>query len=221
MGIVKGCRWLVAVVAVGLLSACVTTTPNLTAHGNPKEALSSGDTSVVFGRIQWMEHGKEKPIGKGLFAFSVTPNLLRIDDKSRLRGEVDTNGEFMWTLKPGIYVINKIDYRDPWSGNYFTVPQVAFRVPQNGHVYYLGTLRAEFASKRDFIGGLSGRVKIQILDNAPTGYGATARKLGISPKKIEKSLMVHVSGLPRTIDTTKEFNLTVQVLNAVFFGLSH
>lgn len=221
MEMVKRCRWLVALTAAALLSACFSTTPNLKEQGNAGQALSSADTSVVFGRIRWTEHGTEKTFGKGLFGSSITPNLLRIEDKSRIRADVDKNGEFIWKLKPGIYVINKIDYRDSWSGNYFTVPQVAFRVPEAGKVYYIGTLEVDFASKRDLIGGLSGQVRSRVVDNAPRGYDATARELGIQPDPIDKSLMVHVSGLPGTIDTTKEFNVTVQLLNAVFFGLSH
>ena len=202
-------------------TACVTSTPNLKGQTSPTAALASSDKSIVFGRIQWLEHGKEKEIGKGLFAFSVTPHLLRLEDKAKLKSDVDAHGEFVWTLTPGIYVVSKIAYRDPWSGNYFMVPQVAFRVPEKGKVYYIGTLKVDFASERDLIGGLSGQVSVQILDDAAKSYDTAAEDLRIRPALIEKSLMVHASGLPKTIDTTEEFNLTAHILNAIFFGLSH
>jgi len=212
---------LIILFLVNAISSCVAPTQNIKERGGWKQAISSGNTSIVFGRIQWLEHGNEKKIGRGVFDFSVTPNLLRMDDRTRTYGEVDENGEFVWPLEPGIYVINKIAYRDPWSGNYFIVPQVAFRVPDKGKIYYIGTLKADFASKRDFIGGLSGHVKVMIEDQDKGDYAAVAKKLDIMPKHIEKSLMVHEQGLPRTIDTTVEFNAALRILNAIFFGLSY
>jgi len=212
---------LIILCLVSAISACVAPTQNIKERGGWKQAVSSGVTSAVFGRIQWLEHGNEKKIGKGLFDFLVTPILLRMEDRSRTYGEVDENGEFVWALEPGTYVINRINYRDPWSGNYFMVPQVAFRVPDKGKIYYIGTLKADFASKRDLIGGLSGRVKVMIEDQGEGGYPAIAEKLDMMPKNIEKSLMVHEQGLPRTIDTTEEFNTALRILNAIFLGLSH
>jgi hypothetical protein len=212
---------LVILFLAGAVGACVAPTQNLKERGNCDQALSSGNKSIVFGRVQWLEHGEEKKIGKGLFDFSISPNLLRMEDKSKTYGEVDENGTFVWSLEPGIYVINRINYRDPWSGNYFMVPKVAFRVPDKGKIYYIGTLRADFAYKRDLIGGLSGQVKVTIEDQGQRDNAAIAETLGIMPKDVEKSLMVHDERLPRTIDTTEEFNMAVQTLNAILFGLSH
>lgn len=214
-------RRLVAIFLLGALSACVSPTQNITEPRAWEQALSSGKQSVVIGRIEWLEHGKARRIGKGLTQFSVTPMLLRMEDKSRTKGELDENGAFIWALQPGTYVIYRINYRDPWSGNYFMVPKVAFRVPETGKIYYVGTLRADFASKRDIIGGLSGLVKVSVEDRSQRGGTALAEGLGMPPKEVQTSLMVHDAKLPRTIDTTAEFNLAVQILNAIGFGLSH
>ena len=221
MKITKLLQVLIILFLVTAISSCVTPTQNIKERGDLKQAVSSGNASVVFGRIQWLEHGNEKKIGKGVFDFSVTPNLFRMEDSSRTYGEVDENGEFTWALAPGTYVINKIAYRDTWSGNYFMVPQVAFRVPDKGKIYYIGTLKADFASKRDFIGGLSGQVKIVIKDQEEVDYAAVAKKLDLMPNNIDKSLMIHEQGLPRTMDTTEEFNNALIILNAIFFGVPH
>jgi len=221
MKLTRTVRGLVMPCLAIVVTACGTQTQDIKAHRDWKQALSSGTTSVVFGRIQWLEHGEPRQIGTGLFDFSVSPNLLRIEDKWKTHAEADRNGTFVWALEPGIYVINRINYRDPWSGNYFMVPKVAFRVPDKGQIYYVGTLSADFASKRDLIGGLSGQVTVAIKDQLQEDEQAISKPLGALPKNVQKSLMVHDEDLPGTLDTTKEFNMAVRVLNAIFFGLSH
>ena len=210
-------------VVIGLamaMVACATTAKNIQAGGDMKEALASGSESIVLGRIQWLENGKERKIGSGMFQFSISPMLLRMEDRSKIQASVDENGTFAWALKPGIYVINRINYRDPWSGNYFMVPKVAFRVPEKGKVYYVGTLKVDFEAKRDLIGGLSGAAKIRILDGGKQDESLLTRNLGVDTASVKKSLMIHDKDLPRTIDTTREYQMTLQMLNALFFGLS-
>ena len=135
-------------------------------------------------------------------------------------GEVNEGGSFAWTLKKGAYMIHKIAYRDPWSGNYFVVPKVAFNITENGKVFYLGTLKAEFVPKRDLIGGLSGEVKFSILDEEMKDYSHFENKFSINSKDFDKSLMVHDQRLPRSIETTEGYNLAVSIMNAVLFGIS-
>ncbi len=197
-------------------AGCVTTEKNIRQTGEWEQARLTQDASIVFGGIQWIENGKEKKIGSGMFEFGVKPGLLRLEDKSRHFGEVDEGGDFVWTLQKGTYVMFRINYRDPWSGNYFFVPKVAFKVPDNGGIYYVGTVKVEFESKRDFIGGLSGSAKIQVLDEANESYPFMVKKLRVSDEAIEKSLMVHEKRLPGTIDTTPEFQMAIQLLNALF-----
>jgi len=201
-----------------VLSGCVTKAPNIkTASELSRVGKSS---SVVFGQIKWFENGTEKGFGKGPLAFSVTPHLMRMEDKTRIIGEVDDKGRFVWSLEQGTYLIHKMAYRDPWSGNYFIVPKVAFSVPERGEVYYIGVLRGEFEPKRDLIGGLSGRVKFTIQDEFERDSSNYQREFGSSSKTIEKSLMIENSRLPETVETTDEFNLAVSILNAILYGVS-
>ncbi len=47
-----------------------------------------------------------------------------------------------------------------------------------------------------------------------------AERLEIMPKDIESSLMAYQGELLNSIDTTEEFNFVLQILNAVFLGVS-
>jgi hypothetical protein len=197
---------------------CATTAPNI----ESSEALAgvSANQSIVTGRIEWLEDGQKKKIGSSVFTMSLAPNLVRLEDNSRRIAEVNEGGRFVWSLEPGTYLVNKIAYRDPWSGNYFVVPRVAFAVPESGNTYYIGVLESRFAPERDLIGGLSGTVAIRILDEREADVPYLQNSLGITADEVETSLMVHDSRLPQTVDTTPEFNLAVSLINALLYGAS-
>ncbi|MCL4744441.1 MAG: hypothetical protein KJZ83_03395 [Burkholderiaceae bacterium] len=201
-----------------VFSGCATSAKNIESSSEMSQA--NGNTSIVFGQIEWFEKGEKKKIGKGLMAMSVSPHLMRMEDKTRVVGEVSEGGQFTWSLGAGTYLLHKMAYRDPWSGNYFVAPQIAFRIPANGAVYYIGTLRCEFEPKRDLIGGLSGGVKFSIRDNWDQDYASFLRKATISVKSAEKSLMIHEPRLPRTVETTAEFSLAARIINAILFGVT-
>ena len=59
-------------------------------------------------------------------------------------------------MKPGTYAIKEIHYRDPWAGEYYFLPQIAFRIPESGASYYIGTLMVDFAIERGTLGGIAG-----------------------------------------------------------------
>ncbi len=130
---------------------------------------------------------------------------------------MDEEGRFIWQLETGTYVINRIDYRDPWSGNYFFVPKVGFRVDKSEAAYYIGTLRADFAIERDLIGGVSGVARFEVVDEFVDTADSHSEEFG--SLEVSKSLMVRDERLPTTIDTTPEFNLAIQILNAVLQGM--
>ena len=199
------------------LIGCATTAKNI----KTAEKLSEVEmeSSIIYGQIKWLEHGEEKKIGKKFMGMSVTPHLIKIEDKTRIIGEVSDGGQFVWSLKPGKYFIYKMHYRDSWSGNYFVIPKVAFDVPKNGNSYYIGTLKCEFEPKRDFLGTVSGGVVFSILDEDDIYFSNFQEKFSIMPKEIEKSLMIHDSRLPQAIETTKEFNLAVSIINAILLGI--
>jgi hypothetical protein len=201
-----------------VLVGCATTESNIETESEFREVAK--DASIVSGRIDWLERGAKKEIGGGMFAMSVAPHLMRIEDKTRIVGEVHKGGRFVWSLEPGTYMIHKMAYRDTWSGNYFVVPKVAFVVPEAGKTYYVGVLECRFEPERDFIGGLSGVVSFKILDEGETDARYLEDKFAITSDDIDNSLMIHDIRLPNTVDTTAEFNLAVSIINALLYGAS-
>lgn len=200
------------------VGGCATTKSNIETEADIRQ-LGEGQ-SIVFGRIVWLENGEEKKIGAGVFTMSLAPRLMRIEDKTRIIAAVNEGGRFVWSLERGTYLINKIDYRDPWSGNYFVAPKVAFAVPETGNTYYVGVLECNFEPKRDLIGGLSGLVVCKTLDESEQDVTYFQDKFAMASGSIEESIMIHDTRLPGTVDTTAEFNLAVSIINAVLYGAS-
>ncbi len=203
------------------IASCATPIKNIKEESNFKPGAMTANSSYVFGRVQWFENGKQKAM-TGAFGSPLAHILYRIEDRKRIRVETDKSGRFIWELTPGTYVISRLNYWDTWSGSHFVVPKVAFRVPAKGHVYYIGTLKADLSTKRDFIGGISGST-VHITVNGPkdNDYAFAAEKLRIPPEDIKQSLMVHDARLPRTFDTTREFNIGIQILNAIFMSMPY
>ena len=78
-------------------------------------------------------------------------------------------------------------------------------------------MKTDFAIERDLIGGVSGIARFTIedeSDNAGEIYSEGYRSLEVS-----KSLMVRDEMLPTTIDTKADFQLAIQILNAVLMGM--
>lgn len=207
------------VLLVLLLSGCVTTTEPNIKSASELSKIEEKDSSIVFGKIEWIENGEKKEFEEGLMGTWVKPNLMNMEDKTRIECDISEGGEFVWSLPPGKYLIHKIHYRDSWSGSYFIVPKVAFNVPKKGKVYYIGTLKGESQTKRDLIGGLSGSTKFTIEDKYNQDSRNFKRKFGASSKKIKKSIMIHDKRLPQTLETTAEYNTAMSLINAILMGL--
>lgn len=202
------------------LSGCVTTTEPNIRSASELSKIEEKDSSIVFGKIEWIENGEKKEFKEeGLFGTWIKPNLMNMEDETRVECDVSEGGEFVWSLPPGKYLMHKIHYRDSWSGSYFIVPKVAFIVPDKGKVYYIGTLKGESQTKRDLIGGLSGTTKFTIQDKFNQDSRNFKRKFSISSKKIKKSLMIHDKRLPQTPETTAEYNIAMNIINAILMGI--
>ena len=197
------------------LASCASTTKNISSDEVLAQKAIESNQSLVFGNILWVENGQQKTISTSIFGFYIKPSLLRLEDKARILCDVGENGDFIWALEPGTYVINKMEYRDTWSGNYFFVPKVAFRISEAERTHYIGQLDVNFETKRDLIGGLSGQAEFSINDHSPTVYEKFSKENGIPKDDIGKALMVHDTRLPSTFDTTVEFNIGLQLINAI------
>ena len=65
---------------------CVTTAKNINVAEELKQAEK--DSSIVFGQIEWLEKGEKQEIGKGFLIRSVEPHLMKMEDKTRIIGEI-------------------------------------------------------------------------------------------------------------------------------------
>lgn len=196
------------------LAGCQTT-ELIDSEADYEDARQEAGQSVVFGHVRWVENGIERPIDQGVFGWSISPRLRRLEDNTYIQGSFDPGGRFRWSLPPGTYVIDRINYRDPMTGNYIIVPKVAISVPAAGRTFYAGTLRADAATDRDFF-GVSGAIEFKIVDE----YRSEARNfqsiVGVPPNQVEKRLMVQDDRLPDSFDNSAEAQVAITLLGAFF-----
>lgn len=179
-----------------------------------QNAAMSDETSIVFGRVKWIENGEELDLkGSNFFGKPVVPRLRRVEDNSIVTVELDNAGHFAWSLSKGTYIIDKIQRSSPKFGSAFLIPKVAFRVPENGRNYYIGTLQANAVAESSFW-GVEGNAKFSIADEMRSEYAYLRQKLGSSVSDIQRSLMVQDENLPDTFDTTAEFSILTAILGA-------
>lgn len=210
----------ILVLFVLFFNGCVPTTePNIKSESELSK-IEEKDSSIVFGKIEWMENGEKKEFKEeGLMGTWIKPNLMNMEDESKIECDISEGGEFVWSLPPGKYLMHKIHYRDSWSGSYFIVPKVAFTIPKKGKIYYIGTLKGESQTKRDLIGGLSGTTEFTVEDNYQQDTRNFKKKFRTSSKNIKKSLMIHDERLPKTPETTAEYNVAMRLFNAILMGM--
>ena len=121
-----------------------------------------------------------------------------MEDKERIEAEVDAGGHFVWSLEPGTYLMHMLIYRDPWGGATQLVPKVAFAVPEKGRIYYVGTLRATYEMKRDFLGKPRGPVYFAVLDEGRMERDHLRKRLG--SRSVTSSVMRHDERLPKSVE---------------------
>ena len=198
------------------LSGCLAV-ENIETPAEVVAASSSADSSIVYGRVKWVENGNEIGLEhKDMFGQRlqrVVPRLKRAEDNSTVTVELDNAGHFVWSLQKGTYIIDKLQVNIPGYGSGYFVPKVAFKVPDNGKSYYIGTLRADAVVDADFW-GTDGVAKFSIEDSKRSEDAYAQRKLGNNFSAAQKSLMVQNENLPDSFDTTTEFNIIMTILGA-------
>lgn len=202
-------RALTVLCAAGIVGACQIS--NIKDNSGLKQARSSGEASVVFGRLKWVENGTEVQLGKGMFGTFVVPELLRMDDNYRATGELDNNGYFAWQLPPGIYVMDTVTYRGH-GRSYIIFPKAVFLVADKRKTYYVGTLRFEVSLKEGPFTPELGEVKSRVEDREQQDLAAIAKILEMAPSVDEKSLIIKVGGLPQNIRTMDDYYKAKELL---------
>jgi len=203
---------------IWIIYGCALTDNNITGEDDWDKASKSTETSVVFGRLLWIEDGVEKkhPSSWKSHKSPMKTTLFHTEKRSHAPATMDVKGNFAWSLKPGLYIISTIIYPDPEWGAVYFVPKVGFLVPKKGEIYDIGVLKAHF--KRNTFGELSTKAEFSITDQGTDRYTTIAQNLGKTVNDIEKSYMVYDENMPTTYSTTNEVNTAIEILTfAIIF----
>ncbi|MHC4954874.1 MAG: hypothetical protein ACYTGZ_13390 [Planctomycetota bacterium] len=198
-----------------LVAAGCASTENIEDGSDLATQAKRTDRSIVFGRIRLIQNGEEKEIGDSYFELQLTPHLLRMQDKERIHAEVDEGGHFVWSLTPGTYLIHMVVYRDPWSGSYQLIPKAAFAVPENGRIYYVGTLEAVLTTERDILGKLRGTTRFSVWNEKRAEEQRLRGELGLETRPVANSIMVRDERLPKSVETTEAFRIATVILTGI------
>lgn len=172
---------------------------------------STGDEVLVFGRIMWIQNGEERE------SYSdIALSVLRAEDMKKGSIAVEKDGGFFALLPRGSYLINEINWRDPWDGPHWIVPKVVFKVGEDRHIYYLGTLVVDLKAKRDIIGGLWVKdVGISIDDEDEKAMKGFRNRYPEQEVKIAKALMIHDSRIPNFDELESQRQLLDLILKII------
>lgn len=194
------------------LNGCISA--SITKHIESSSDLdkSDKDHAIVFGQIEWIEDGEKKKVGKDIV---LEPHMLNLDDESIAIGLLGEDGKFVWYLPAGTYFIKTIviEFR-----SYNVLPKVAFRVPENGKAYYLGTLICDSTLKSGFL-GVSGTFHYKINDESDSEITSFQNQYNYPSDKIEISLMIHEPNLPDSVESALERDRAVQIIYPILMGI--
>jgi hypothetical protein len=106
-----------------------------------KGATTAAGYGRAFGRVIFVEDGKEKTWSTGTFALEVLNLYVRSTQTGQMHHiQIKGDGSFVWPLQAGEYVI--VAYNAPGpagTGRLWTT----FAIPQPGQAVYIGDLRIE------------------------------------------------------------------------------
>lgn len=205
---------LLATGGIATLAGCETV-ENTGRAGDLAAVQQRADRSLVGGQFRWIEIGVERDIEQSLFGWSIAPRIKRHQDRRIMKVGINAGGHFLWSLPSGASMIDRINYCDPMTGNYFIAPLFAFAVPKNGRNYYVGTMRIDSVTNRDFFWTLDGTVRYSVEDNFDKEPAYIRAKIGTDLANVEKSLRIHHPRLPATIDTTAEAQIALTLFGGI------
>lgn len=130
--------WLAILLACAGLAGCAGMPAGPVAE---EQATTAAGYGRVFGRIVYVEDGKEKTWSTGTFALEVLPVYVRnLATGQMQRMEIKGDGSFLWPLPAGEHVLVSYHLTGPLrSGRLWT----RFAIPAPGQAVYIGELRIE------------------------------------------------------------------------------
>lgn len=184
--------FLLSIIMMLILSGCASGAAKKAPPSTPLASL--GDNALVFGNLKWFENDENK-------RRTISLGIMRAEDMKKGTIKVEKDGRFYAVVPKGTYIIHRIDWRDPWDGPHWFVPQVSFKIANNQHAYYVGTLVVEIETARDILGSLLIKgVTVHIEDEEGAAMEAFNIKYPNQEIEIAKTLMVHDTSIPRIED---------------------
>jgi hypothetical protein len=195
---------------------------------NEQQAKSTSETistkleneAIAYGRIRWIENGKDRENYKSSLGWNIQPRFLRMDDMQTGALNVGADGIFTWRFSSGTYLIHQIHWFDAWDGHHRLTPKVAFNIPPDGRAYCLGTLVIDLQSKRDIIGGLWVQGwTIRIEDECDSLHQQFSATMPESSMEYSKSLMIHNQDIPDRPEQLENKDKALEFIRAIIPGL--
>lgn len=193
---------LVLLIFLFVLSGCV---PKVAIKKAPPDTsvIPSGEDVLIFGGIRWIENGEERKnflsfSGLDVFkiGFKISLQVLRVEDMKEGTIEVEKDGKFFVLLPKGTYIIHRLDWED--IGRNWLVPKVAFKITEDPHSYYLGTLNIDIKTKRNFFGDpMVKELEIHIEDEEGKAREVYQKRYPQQDVQVAKALMIHNPSIPR------------------------
>ena len=185
--------------------------------------LSPGEDVLIFGRIRWIQNGKEIEKLASMDDIFITRlkislQIIRVEDKKTGILNIEKDGRFFTILPSGSYIIHRIDWMETWGRNWL-VPQIAFSVEEGQQCYYLGTIAVNVKTERTILGTpiLKG-LEVYIDDEEGEAMQNFDKRYSNLEWKVVKALMIHDLRIPRMIELENQKRI-FDVLQPLLFGI--
>lgn len=193
------------VLVLALVSGCASVETNIESEQQVARAVSGSDTTLVFGKIRWINNENEMEIGTGLSTHSLSLQMYTDASEGRTIGRVGDGGQFAWSLAPGKYRIPAVDFVGPLfggPGDFTGRTFLEFDVPGDQGPVYIGTLIIETEYKKKFL-TWEANTKTETVNDCDSDCAERLAAFGLPEKPLHISLArldSRLSGLVRTTD---------------------
>lgn len=107
-------------------------------------AAAAADHSRAFGRVQYLENGKEVAWRSSIFAYaSLTLYVRPLPDGALRHLEIEDDGSFNWPLQAGEHVVVGYQFKRQGASTYESTGRLmtSFSVPKAGRAVYVGDMQ--------------------------------------------------------------------------------
>ena len=176
-----------------------------------------GNDALVFGRVRWIQNGKERNDYWSAAGWNIWPEYYRIEDGKHGTLAVADDGTFAWQFPSGTYLAYQVKWFDTWDGPHRLPLRLAFRVPDAQHAYCIGTIIMKLEAKRDVIGGLWFKNWDLVLDDTcETDRQWFASRYTNLTLPMKKTSLVYDPAIPDSIEALEKRDTIADILRVLY-----